>query len=71
MSQSTTNINNSPSEEGVSGYRLARKSFMCHVCEREFKKMVPVLELVEVECPRCNQTFCEEIETARSQPSGV
>jgi DNA-directed RNA polymerase subunit RPC12/RpoP len=42
-------------------YRMVRKGYMCHMCEREFKHMVPVNELVEVECPRCNQTFVEEI----------
>ncbi len=44
-------------------YRMVRKSYMCHMCESEFKKMAPVNELVEVECPRCNQTFVEEIST--------
>lgn len=58
--------NNSPSEEG---YRLVRKTYMCHVCVREFKQMAPVLELVEVECPQCKQTFCEEISTSSPRQS--
>ena len=41
-------------------YRMVRKAYMCHMCEREFKQMAPVNELVEVECPRCHQNFVEE-----------
>ena len=44
---------------------------MCHICDREFKKMVPVVELVEVECPQCNQTFTEEISTARQSENNI
>lgn len=72
-----SNINNNQQQQISEGgaasprlvdesYRLARKKYMCHVCEREFTKMSPVLELVDVECPRCQQNFCEEI---NSQPN--
>ena len=44
-------------------YRMVRKAYMCHMCEREFKQIAPVNELVEVECPRCHQTFVEELST--------
>ena len=69
MSQDhTTNrrLSNESEENEASGYRLVRKPFMCHVCEREFKKMVPVNEEIEVECPQCNQTFTEEIAASKS-----
>lgn len=76
MSQEQTTINhrlsNTNSEDvsnEVSGYRLVRKPFMCHMCEREFKKMVPVNEEIEVECPQCNQTFTEEILQTNSSRS--
>jgi hypothetical protein len=45
-------------------YRMVRKAYMCHMCEREFKQMAPVNELVEVECPRCHQNFVEEVSSA-------
>ena len=44
-------------------YRMVRKAYMCHMCEREFKQIAPVNDLVEVECPRCHQTFVEELST--------
>jgi DNA-directed RNA polymerase subunit RPC12/RpoP len=40
---------------------MVRKAYTCHVCEREFKQMAPVNDLIEVECPRCHQNFCEEL----------
>ncbi len=66
MSQdhTTNRLSNQPLETEVSGYRLVRKPFMCHVCERDFKKMVPVNEDIEVECPQCNLTFTEELATS-------
>lgn len=45
-------------------YRMVRKAYMCHLCEREFKQMAPVNELVEVECPTCHQNFVEEVSSA-------
>lgn len=68
LSNQSDDLNNE-----VSGYRLVRKPFMCHVCEREFKKMVPVNEEIEVECPQCNQTFTEEIlsTTSRNENSAA
>ena len=42
------------------GYRMVRKTYLCHMCDKTFRQMAPVLELVQVECPECHQTFCEE-----------
>ena len=42
-------------------YRLVSKSFFCHTCRENFKKMVPSLEEIDISCPKCNQYFCEEI----------
>ena len=50
-------------------YRMVNKKYFCHVCQREFKKMSPALELVEVECPQCHQTFCEEFAANSNQSS--
>ena len=50
-------------------YRMVRKTYMCHVCEREFKKMAPVLDLVEVQCPTCNESFCEEVSSSQQSSS--
>ena len=61
MNNNLSNQSEDNNNNEVSGYRLVRKPFMCHVCEREFKKMVPVNEEIEVECPQWNQTFTEEI----------
>ena len=51
-------------------YRMVRKAYMCHMCEREFKQMAPVNELVDVECPRCHESFVEEISSASVSRSG-
>lgn len=42
------------------GYRMVRKTYLCHVCDKTFRQMAPVLDLVEVQCPECHETFCEE-----------
>ena len=47
-------------------YRMVRKAYMCHMCEREFKQMAPVNELVDVHCPRCHECFVEEISSSAS-----
>eukprot|EP00347_Sterkiella_histriomuscorum_P013642 403363936 len=48
-------------QQASTSYRLVQKKFFCHVCNKDFKKMSPVIEMSEVECPDCQQTFCEEI----------
>lgn len=55
----------SPEQMQVStSYRLVQKKYFCHVCAKEFKKMSPTLEMVDVSCPDCEQCFCEEISNA-------
>jgi putative FmdB family regulatory protein len=51
-------------------YRMVRKAYMCHMCEREFKQMAPLNELVEVECPRCHENFVEEVFSASARLTG-
>ena len=51
-------------------YRMVRKAYMCHMCEREFKQMAPLNELVEVECPRCHENFVEEVSSASARLTG-
>ena len=64
MNNKTQNTDNkSLSPERVDNeYRLVSKKYYCHICKKEFKKMSPAQELVEVECPNCHETFVEEIE---------
>lgn len=34
-------------------YRMAQKKFYCHICQKDFKKMINTIEMNEVECPIC------------------
>lgn len=52
-------------------YRMVRKSYHCHICDKDFKKIAPVSDLVEVECPQCNETFCEELPSTPTNLSGT
>lgn len=58
------NTSTSQNQELSMSYRLVQKKFFCHVCQQDFRKMSPVIDLTEIECPTCNQTFCEEISNA-------
>lgn len=40
------------------------KTYWCHTCKKEFRKIY--IENIEVQCPMCGMTFCEELEDDNS-----
>jgi hypothetical protein len=40
---------------------MAQKTFFCHSCRDNFRKMVNVNLEEEVCCTRCGNEFCEEV----------
>lgn len=63
--QNGSRMNN---EDEIS-YRLISKSFFCHTCQKNFKKMVSANQMEDVQCPECNEFFCEEVSSQRSNNS--
>ena len=51
-------------------YRMVRKEYFCFICDKKFKKMVQVQELLDkgLTCDECGQGFVEVIEHGNDMP---
>lgn len=45
-------------------YRLVRKEYFCFICDKKYKKLIQVQDLLDngLTCDQCGQGFCEVIE---------
>lgn len=56
--------------EPDNSYRMVRKEYFCFICDKKFKKMVQVQELLDkgLTCDECGQGFVEVIEHGNDMP---
>ena len=50
--------------EEDNSYRLVKKEYFCFICDKKFKKLIQVQDLLDngLTCEECGQGFCEVIE---------
>lgn len=51
-------------QDDDNSYRLVKKEYFCFICDKKYKKLIQVQELLDdgLTCDGCGQGFCEVIE---------